>query len=166
MKTLWLIRHAKSSWADAEQADIERPLNDRGYHDLRFMPARLAASGTPIPEVFISSPAIRAYSTALMFAQHLRYPSEKIVLRESLYESSVFDYLEVIAGIPATYNSAAVFGHNPVLTQLINRISNATLDNLPTCGMAGITFKTDSWTDVLDGEGIIRYFDYPKNPAT
>lgn len=166
MKTLWLIRHAKSSWADAEQADIERPLNERGYQDLRFMPERMSSAGVPLPEIFISSPAIRAYSTALIYAQHLRYPAEKIVLRDSLYESSVFDYLEVIARIEQPFESAVVFGHNPVLTQLINRISNATLDNLPTCGIAGVAFKTNSWTDVLDGEGVIRYFDFPKNPAT
>lgn len=166
MKTLWLIRHAKSSWADSEQSDIERPLNERGYQDLRYMPARMAVSAATKPEIFISSPAIRTYSTALLFAQHLRYPTEKIILRDALYESSVFDYLEVVAGIAQSYRAAAIFGHNPVLTQLINRISNATLDNLPTCGIAAVEFKTNIWSSVLDGEGVVRYFDYPKNPGT
>lgn len=158
MKTLYLIRHAKSDWNNSLLRDIERPLNNRGYADANVMGARLKT-----PDLIISSPAVRALSTALIFARHVKYNANNISIKQELYETSVKEYLSVIKHFPDTAETAFLFAHNPTISDTAEALTKAGIPNeMPTCGIAGISFNSDSWSSIKQKSGELLLFDYPK----
>lgn len=161
MKTLLLVRHAKSSWKDPSLADRDRPLNKRGKRDAPRMGKRLAARGV-LPEIIISSPAVRARKTANKIASQIGYPKDRIHIEEGLYQGGSTGMLTVIRGIDDKARSAMLFGHNPGTTDLLNYLAHAEIPNVPTCGIAELRFVTDSWSEVVSGGGRLVDFDYPK----
>ncbi|MES2762014.1 MAG: histidine phosphatase family protein [Bacteroidota bacterium] len=156
MKTIYLIRHAKSDWNNPELKDIERHLNERGYAAANYMSQKFGKT----PDLIISSHAIRAISTALTFARNLNYPANAIVIKEELYEASVTDYLSVINSINNSFQSVLLFAHNPTISEVTQTLTQALPMEMPTCAIAGITFDTNDWQKVKTGELIL--FDYPK----
>lgn len=161
MKTLFLVRHAKSSWKDPTLADRERPLNKRGKRDAPRMGKRLAARNV-LPETLISSPAVRARKTANKIASQIGYPKDRIRVEEGMYQGGTTGMLNVIRSIDDQAPSAMVFGHNPATTDLANYLAHANIDNVPTCGIVEMRFETESWSDVVSGGGELVDFDYPK----
>lgn len=161
MKTLYIIRHAKSSWKDETLSDFERPLNSRGFRDAPFMGKRLAEYDSN-PDVILSSPAKRAIETAKIIADEVGYNKDQIQMDEALYLASVSTLLEAIRGISDENETAYIFGHNPGMTMLVNLLTNYVIDNLPTCGIACVIFEADSWRDVGENRGSLRSFDYPR----
>lgn len=162
MKTLYLNRHAKSSWADAGLSDFDRPLNKRGKTDAPLMGKYLAEKRRISPEIIISSPAKRAIKTAEIIAKEIGYPAKKIVRNEKIYEAGPSSILEMIQKIDNSYNSAMLFGHNPGFTSLASYLLNVNIGNIPTCGICRIDFDTDSWRKVEIESGTLVFFDYPK----
>jgi phosphohistidine phosphatase len=132
---LILVRHAKSLYNDYVQNDVERHLSDRGYSDAADS-ANWLASKISKPDLLISSPAIRAYSTALIFANRLGYKMDSIQLDAAIYEAGVRQLLYVIAQIPPTIGRAILFGHNPGFTDFINHLCGPVCPHLPTSGVA------------------------------
>ncbi len=160
MKTLYLGRHAKSSWKNMELADIDRPLNKRGKRDAPFIGKLLADKGIK-PDLIISSPAKRVAATAKVIASEINYPAEEIIFDENIYEATGRGLLEIISGTEEKYNSIMLFGHNPGLTVLQNNLSDHFIDNIPTCGVVALEFKS-SWNEIaLNSAGFI-FFEYPK----
>lgn len=158
MKTLVIIRHAKSDWGNENLEDFYRPLNTRGNTDAPRMAERLKELGIT-PDCFLTSPAIRAYTTAQFFAATFN-AQDRIVLQPRLYEGSLRDYTEVIGALPGSIQTALVFGHNPIITELVNQLGDLRTDNVPTCGMAG--FRVKSWNE----KGDLLFYEYPKkSPA-
>jgi len=141
MKTLYLVRHAKSYWGDQSLKDFDRPLNKRGQRDAPFIGNMLKEKKLEA-ELVISSPAKRAKKTAQEIAEKLGYPEKRILFNEELYEASLNDILELIKNIDEKYSVVMIFGHNPGLTLLNNNISNLYIDNIPTCGV--VALSTDS----------------------
>jgi phosphohistidine phosphatase len=165
MKHVFLVRHAKSSWAESGIGDHERSLTDRGISDTAKVFLRLRDSVTT-PESIISSDAVRARSTATRLVQTLGLNASALQLEPALYHASAEDILEVIRNCEDTVHSAAFVGHNPGLTDAANLLVDALmLDNLPTCGVVGVHFSVKKWRDLAFGEGDLTYFDYPKNPS-
>jgi len=160
MKTLYLVRHAKSSWKHPELSDFERPLNKRGKNDAPFMGKMLYDKGIN-PELIISSPAKRASSTAKIIASELNYDKEKIIFDKNIYEGTGRRLLEIISEIKEKYNFVMLFGHNPGLTVLSNNLSDRFIDNIPTSGVVALEFNT-SWKEIeLNSAGFL-FFEYPK----
>ncbi|RMD75414.1 MAG: hypothetical protein D6818_01735, partial [Bacteroidetes bacterium] len=114
MKHLYLIRHAKSSWDYPELRDIERSLNKRGRRDAPFMASLLHGKGVR-PDLLLSSPATRAYSTAVYFAEALGYPVEQIRVEPVIYHGGEDDILALVRGLDDQLGTVLLFGHNPVL---------------------------------------------------
>lgn len=165
MKRLILVRHAKSSWADPGMADIDRPLNERGKRDAPEMGRRLLDRGLK-PDLVVSSAARRARATARRLAEALGIERQEILIVERLYEASVATWLEVIAGLPAAPATVMLVGHNPGLTDLVNRLLvDARIDNVPTCGVLCAEYPVRSWSAVPASRPTAWSFDYPKNPA-
>jgi phosphohistidine phosphatase len=160
MKTIYLVRHAKSSWKEAGLSDFERPLNKRGQHDAPFM-AKLLAKKDEMPEVIVSSPALRALTTAKIFASEFNSDTQ-IVEEEKIYEAGLGNLIKIINNLPETNKTVMIFGHNPGLTYLANYLGDKSIDNIPTCGIVKITFDINSWQDISDGSGKIVFFEYPK----
>ena len=156
MKTLFLIRHAKSDWTNPELKDIERFLNERGYNNANMMAAKFNYK----PDLVISSPAIRAMSTALIFARNLNYKANNISIKEELYESSMNEYLKVIQTIENTYNNVLLFAHNPTISDVAQHLTQALPIEMPTCAIVGIYFDVTDWKNAKNGE--LFLFDYPK----
>ena len=161
MKTLIMVRHAKSSWAEPGLSDFNRPLNDRGKKDGPNMARRLKKKSITI-DLFMSSPAKRAKRTAELFADELEYPQDKILLIPELYEASVVDFNKVISTTPDSVNTIILFSHNPGITAFANTLSNAKIDNMPTCAVFAITMGSDKWLDFAKEEKKFLFFDYPK----
>ena len=160
MKTLFLIRHAKSSWDDAALPDKDRPLNDRGRRDAPKMGARLAKRDVK-PDLILSSPAVRALSTAAIIAEKLDYQRKDIVVTERLYAAEVDDLLDVIHQLGDNVERVMLFGHNPELTQLAHRLSGE-IARMPTCAVAEFTFDAKSWSEIDAIEPAEILLDYPK----
>jgi phosphohistidine phosphatase len=161
MKTLILVRHAKSSWDDITQKDIDRPLNERGKKDAPEMAKRLKERDIKI-DMFVTSPAKRAKKTAKLFAEE--YKSEEVDTAEDLYEPSVQDFIKTVALLPDGKNTIALFAHNPGITEFVNTLTNVRIDDMPTCAVFAVASEAESWSSFLDSEKKFLFFDYPKNP--
>jgi phosphohistidine phosphatase len=164
MKTLYVIRHAKSSWDDLNLSDFERPLNDRGKRDAPRMAVRLKLKGI-IPDVVIASPAKRAFATAKRISKVIGFPKDKIKTDRELYHAGEETILSVIRTIKEKHNIAFVVGHNPGLTDFVNTLRNDDLDieNIPTCGIVAFEIDIASWEQLQWGSARVTWFDYPKS---
>ncbi|MFQ5995007.1 MAG: histidine phosphatase family protein [Acidiferrobacterales bacterium] len=164
MKLLFLVRHAKASWKDANLPDRGRPLNKRGERDAPRMGMRLAQR-TDRPELIVSSPAGRALTTAQVFATELGYEPADVTVDEDIYAAGPRELIEVIRGFDDQYQQIMLVGHNPALTDLVNQLAGSDIENMPTCGVAVLRFETDTWATVETGTAKLLEFDYPKKLA-
>ena len=161
MKTLYLVRHAKSSWKYPSLDDFERPLNKRGRKNAPFM-GKILNKLKVTPDLVISSPANRAAMTARTIAAAINYPLEEIVYSEAIYEFSENALIRVINNIDDGVDSAMVVGHNPATNGLANYIGDRPISNIPTCGVCCIDLDISSWAKIGKNCGKIRFFEYPK----
>lgn len=162
MKTLLLIRHAKSSWEDAGMTDFDRPLNARGMKDADAMARRLLQRISLI-DAFISSPALRAKTTAQHFAAAFQAPKNHLHLQPDLYLAPSACFASLINTIDNQLNSIAIFAHNPGITDYANSLTTVVrTDNIPTCGIFAVTAEVDSWKDFAAASRTFFFYDYPK----
>ena len=160
MKTLFLVRHAKSSRDDPSLPDRDRPLDDRGKQDAPKMGKRLAKRDVK-PDLLVSSPALRALTTAQLIAEEVGYKRKDIVVDDRLYASSPDDLLAVIRTLDKKLDRVMLFGHNPEFTDLAHRLSSEIID-MPTSAVAEFNFDTKAWSDVGEVEPAKAVLDYPK----
>jgi phosphohistidine phosphatase len=165
MKTLTIVRHAKSSWKDHSLRDRDRPLNKRGERDAPEMGRRIAEAGIR-PSLIVSSPAKRAWTTAKIVARQINYPLEFLQREDDLYLASVNRILDVLVAQESGFNSIMLFGHNPGLTDFANYLVPGLTDNLPTCGVVSVTFDQDDWSLYVLPEITLLLHDYPKKVAS
>ena len=159
MKKVYLVRHAKSSWKDSSQDDFERPLNKRGKLDAPLMGAKLHDKKI-VPDIILSSPALRAKTTAEIIAKKIEYKKE-IVYKKNIYEASASTLHKILTKIADKNRVAFLFGHNPSLNELAEKYINFN-ENIPTCGIVEIEFDCDSWVDISVKNAKMVSFDYPK----
>ena len=160
MKTLYLIRHAKSYWGDQSIQDFDRPLNKRGKEDAPFMGEVLKDKKVK-PDLIISSPAKRAKKTALEIATKLYYPEKKIQYIDELYEADSNSIFSIIKNIDSKFSVVMIFGHNPGLTLINNYISNNYIENIPTCGIVAL-HSDKQWKEIEKQSCKQLFFEYPK----
>lgn len=161
IRTVYLIRHAKSSWDDRRLDDFDRPLNKRGISDAPTMGRRLKLMGI-VPDLMVSSPANRAIATARYLCKELGYPSDRIETDRELYQASWETICESVGGTPDTIRHLFIVAHNPGITEAAHALAQAGVSNVPTCGIVSIEFHAASWADVRPGSGRLVFFDYPK----
>ena len=162
LKTLIIVRHAKSSWEDVMQNDFDRPLNERGKEEAPIMGKRLANKKINI-DVFVSSPAKRAYKTAKLFIKEFDRSKDEILLVKELYEASVTNFQQVVKSLDNKFDSAAIFSHNPGITDFANSLSLVKIDNMPTSGIFAVKASVKKWSDFNSAIKEFLFFDYPKN---
>jgi len=163
MKTLYLVRHAKSSWNDPDIDDFDRPLNKRGKINAPEMAQRMVERGE-LPNLIISSPAKRARSTAKMMAKNWDYPRQAILLEEELYLCYASTFLKIITKIDDDFEKVAIFAHNPGITDFANYLTETIrIDNIPTAGIFAIQAETNHWKDFDLAKKQFLFFDYPKS---
>ena len=161
MKQLIIVRHAKSDWGNLDLRDFDRPLNKRGKSNAPEMAHRLVKKKIK-PEVIVSSPALRAITTAKFFADTWQMPLAEIQEEPNIYEASVHTLLNVINNFDKKYAKIAMFGHNPGLTDLVNYLGGQIYD-LPTCSVVILEFPFDDWAMISQETAKVIFFDYPKS---
>ncbi len=162
MKTLYVARHAKSSWSQADQPDHERPLTEEGVRRakkiIEFLKRR-----KPLPEFIVSSHAVRAYETAKMIALELGYPEEEISIQNKLYMNGPENIMNVVFSLPDEKKSTIIVGHNPCMTKFANNFLSNKIDSLPTAGLVCFEFDTDRWKGIPKAKKKVKFVIYPKD---
>lgn len=161
MKTLYLLRHAKSSWDDPDLKDFERPLAARGISDLPLMAERFVARNARL-DCIICSPAVRTKTTAKMFAKQIGFPSDEIGSNPELYFAGSNMFLKAASLLDNEYESAMLVGHNPAITEFVNEMAGSDIDNIPTCGLVQLLLPIDAWSEIEFSKAELVGFDYPK----
>lgn len=152
MKTLILVRHAKADKVDPALRDFDRPLGQNGERDARVMAERVAALGLRV-DMLISSPAVRALSTADAFAKKLSLPVNPDT---RIYEAGVKQLLDVVHGIDDHHGTVVLVGHNPGVSEFLRYLTDENFADLPTSGVAVIDLPLKSWRHTFDGKGILK----------
>ena len=161
MKTLYIVRHAKSSWDDTSLDDFKRPLSERGEKDAPRMGKRLKEREITV-DLMISSPASRALKTCHAIAKVLQYPPEKIKTEKALYHADEEVIRGILANVKNPNDVVMIFGHNPGLTEFANSLFNETISNIPTSGVVAGKLNIKSWSEIKAGCGELIFFDFPK----
>lgn len=163
MKSLYLLRHAKSSWGEHGLSDQQRPLASRGLHDAPMMGERFKSRGESLDRI-ISSPALRALTTAELFAKAGGFPSDDVVVEPDLYFLGSGSIGDVILNQDDQLNSIMLVFHNPDITHFVNSIDyEVSIDNVPTSGLVKLDCDIVHWCDWSSADTAFDYFDYPKN---
>ena len=162
MKTVLLIRHAKSSWTDASLNDFDRPLNDRAKRDAPEMAKRLSDKKIKI-DTFISSPAKRAKKTALFFAKEFGVDEKDVIYKTELYAAPSEVFYDVIEKLDDDADNVAIFSHNPGITEFANSLTDVRADDMPTCSIFAIKSEAKKWNEFSGSKKVFWFFDYPKS---
>lgn len=149
MKTLVLVRHAKSSW-DHDVSDLKRPLDKRGVTDAHLLSKAFATYNFQ-PDAVFSSPAIRAFTTCGIFMETLKLAQDLVVIEDQLYDFGGDQVRRFLKSLDDALDNVMIFGHNHAFTTLVNSFGDVDLDNLPTTGLAMIEFKTPHWHQINRG---------------
>lgn len=161
MKTILIVRHAKSGW-DKPLPDFDRKLTERGKTDAKNMAIRLVEKNITI-DFFISSPAARAQKTAGIFMKELAAQKDKLKVIPALYEPSVKSFYEVIEGVDDEADCIALFSHNPGISQFVNSLDCHPVYDMPTCSVYAFKIKSTHWKELQIAEKEFLFFDFPKN---
>jgi phosphohistidine phosphatase len=159
VKTVYLLRHAKSSWDDPGLADFDRPLNDRGRDAARFIGELMFRRGI-VPEAIVSSPAKRARQTAALVREQGELPT--IGFDKRIYEASPLTLFNLLQETPAEVGSIMIVGHNPGLEEL-SRLLTGRPGSFPTASLARIDFPDVDWAELSAGSGEPAFVIRPKD---
>jgi phosphohistidine phosphatase len=161
MKTLILMRHAKSSWDHPGLRDIERPLNARGERDAPLMAGLFEGWGIR-PDLLVASPAVRAQTTARLVGKVIGSPESAIRTEPKLYECGVSGILATVHGLPKEADTVCLFGHNPDFSDAAGFLAGEGGLHMPTASLVSLIFAVDEWEAIMPGTGRINRFEYPK----
>jgi len=162
MKTVFFVRHAESEGNFGELTDFERPLTSKGKAEASKM-ANILLERHIKPDAMFSSPALRTYYTARIFANVLNFPKANLVCKENLYDASPSDYIDIVEDLPEGFSNVFIFGHNPVITSVCTLLGDKRINNIPTAGVVAIEFPHDSWEEIDLNSGKIKFFEFPKS---
>ena len=165
MKTLYIVRHAKSSWKYPNLDDFERPLNKRGRKNAPLM-GKVLKELKVSPDLIISSPANRAAMTARIIAGKINYPLENILYCETIYEFSESALIHIVKQIDSAVNKAMIVGHNPATNGLANYIGDQPISNIPTAGVFCVDLDISSWAKISEHCGKFKFLEFPKKHAS
>jgi phosphohistidine phosphatase len=161
MKQLFIIRHAKSSWDIGVLNDFDRGLNQRGHTDAPAMAKRLIDKNIAI-DLFVSSTAKRALTTATYFAEAYHKVEKDILKVDDLYHAMPAIFYKTIADLNNQFSNVALFSHNPGITEFVNELTKTQIDDMPTCSVFAVNVHTNSWADFKSAKKEFLFFDYPK----
>ena len=161
MKTLYIVRHAKSSWDNPGLEDHQRPLLEKGKKRTRYVVDYLLNANTHI-DLIVSSHAVRAHDTARIFANALHYPADRIIISKNLYFGHPDSFFDIFYDLSDDIDSLMLVGHNPGFTTFANYFLDKPIDNLPTSGVGCITFEMDSWETIHDSKRKTKFVVSPR----
>lgn len=160
MKTLYIVRHAKSSWEYPGIDDIDRPLKKRGINDSHLM-SKFLSKNIDRPDLLLSSSANRALHTAVIFCENLGYPLANLQINRQLYSFSDGYLVKTVLALDDGFNSAMVFSHDHGINTFVNKFGSKPIAHVPTCGIIGIQFNENHWKNIKKGKTFM--IEFPKN---
>jgi len=161
MKTLLIVRHAKSSWENPSLSDHDRPLLPVGIKKTKRIVKFLKEKQVK-PDLLLSSSALRAFETAKIIAQGINYSEDQIIKEPNLYHASSDEIYSELYGLRDDINSVMIFGHNPTLTYFVNYFVDPTIENLPTSGVVSINFNCDKWGQINNSSFHVNFVVFPR----
>ena len=161
MKRLYLVRHAKSSWEEPGESDMDRPLMEKGVKRTMKIIRFLKEKAVSI-DLMISSPAERAFQTAILIANGIGYPEDKIMVERKIYDGYYDRILVLIYASSDDVSSMMIVGHNPTITHLANLFLHPGVDLLPTGGTICISFDTNEWKTIPSVDPVNEFIIFPK----
>jgi phosphohistidine phosphatase len=161
MKTLHIIRHAKSAWDQPGLPDHDRPLLRKGEKRTKKTADYLLKNKITI-DLIISSSAVRAYETAKIIANTINYPIENIKVEPRIYYADFENLFDLLYELPDEINSVMMFGHNPAITQFANYFIDKEIEYMHTSEVVSISIKTNKWNEIDSSERITNFVIYPK----
>jgi len=159
MKTLYIVRHAKSSWEYQGVKDIDRPLKKRGIND-SYLISKVLKNKVDCPNVFVSSCANRALHTAMIFSYTFNFPLANLKISKSLYSFSDGYLIKTIKALDDGFDSAIIFSHDHGINNFVNTFGNKPIAHVPTCGVIGIQFEDKHWKNIKKGKTFL--VEFPK----
>lgn len=159
-KQLYIIRHAKSDWSYKNLSDFERPINQRGKLNAPYTANILKQKGV-MPDLVISSPAVRALTTAEIISKEIGYPVDQIDQQHRVYNAHVDTLLDLVHKLDDKYQSVMIFGHNPGMTFLASFLCREETERLPTCSVMALEFDVESWFAITEHSGECLFFECP-----
>lgn len=163
MKTVYIVRHAKSSWDFPELHDDQRPLLEKGKKRTRKVLESILEKQTPTPDLIMSSHAVRAIETARLFAHALHYPLNQIQISKQIYHGGAEQLFDQFYCLDDSYKTVMIFGHNPTLTTFANYFGSKPIDWIPTSGVVCVRLETEKWTEMNLCPNRIVFSLAPKN---
>ncbi len=163
MKILYLLRHAKSSWADVSLPDRERPLEHRGERDVAKMSRRWSRRHVK-PDLIVSSPAVRALATTKVVAHRLEHTELRVKVDERLYAATPDSLMAVVGSLDDRLDRVMLVGHNPAVVDLARRFDSE-ITRVPTCALVEFGFDVESWAGIDKTRPARTIFDSPKHRA-
>jgi len=160
MKTLYIVRHAKSSWSYVGVKDIDRPLKKRGINDAYLMSGFLSGK-IQRPDVFVSSSANRALHTAVIFCENFDYPLSTLQIKKQLYSFSDGYLVKTVKALDDGFNSAIIFSHDHGINTFVNKFGSKPIAHVTTCGVIGIQFDEKHWKNIKKGKTVLM--EFPKD---
>lgn len=158
MKTIYLVRHGKSSWPGDERiSDSDRPLKVKGIVQVQRTADKLK-NRQCYPDLIVSSPANRTLHTALIIAKTLDYPANRITIKPDLYGSDHTGIEAVIKGLKDDYDHVMIFGHDPSLTNFANKLTKKSKEKIPTASVVAIELETNEWRAIDKSKGKQLFF--------
>ncbi|HZF17670.1 MAG TPA: histidine phosphatase family protein [Steroidobacteraceae bacterium] len=162
MKRLTIVRHARADWDNRQYSDFERPLNRRGQQQAREM-AQILGPLLHAADLLLTSPAVRAYTTATIFAKELNLPLRRILTDERIYLASATDLLAVIRETGPRIEQLMMFGHNPGITELARQLTgNHDEPELTPAGACTLEFDIAEWSQADVGKGLNARYEQPR----
>ena len=160
MKTIYIVRHAKSSWEYDGIKDIDRPLKKRGINDA-YLISNVLQKKIACPDVFLSSCANRALHTGMIFSYTFNFPLANFKISKSLYSFSDGYLIKTVKALDDSFDSAIIFSHDHGINTFVNKFGDKRIDHVPTCGVVGIKFDTFHWKNIKNGVTLLT--EFPKH---
>lgn len=160
MKTLYIVRHAKSSWEYSGIEDIDRPLKKRGIKDAHLI-SKYLSKKIKRPDVFVSSSANRALHTGIIFCENLNFPLANFQINKQLYSFSDGYLKKTVYALDDGFDSAIIFSHDHGINTFVNEFGNKPIAHVSTCGVIGIKFDEKHWKNIRRGKTFM--IEFPKN---
>ena len=168
MKTLFVMRHAKSSWTEPGLKDFARPLAQRGMDDILTMAKRFIERGCALDEI-VSSPAVRTATTAALFASAIGLSADRVSTNAELYFAGAPMLLRAAGLFDDSYAAVMLVGHNPAVSDFVSELgglnSGITINTVPTSGVLQFELGIESWAHIALGDARLIEFDYPKKES-
>jgi len=161
MKTLYIVRHAKSSWESPDSDDLNRPVIENGIKKTKKVIDFLIKENVKV-DLIVSSHARRALDTAAFFAKAFNFSLSEIVVNYNIYENDEEDMMSEVYALPNDKNNIMLIGHNPTFTQFANLFLDKKIDFLPTSSVISISFETDRWEKIESSVKSLNFIAFPK----